>query len=93
MLRPGTALTRHIDAGWKAYRRAVLPADLSGRQLERLREAYFAGAAVLWQSVMLGLDPDSEPTEADMARMAELQAEIDTFGAELDQKYLHRQKH
>ena len=79
---------KYIEEGWNSYRQIILPADTPGAQLAEIRQGYYSGAAVLFQTLMLSLDTDEEPTEADMQRMASLQAEIDEFGLELDLRLL-----
>lgn len=83
---------KYIEAGWDSYRR-LLPADAGEVQVNETRQAFYAGAAILFRTIMVTLDPETEPTEADLARMAELQAELDAFGQELDVRYLKTAEH
>ena len=53
-----------------------------------IEQAYFAGAAVLWEAMMKGLDPGEEPTHSDLTMAASIQTELEAFGAKLDQKVL-----
>lgn len=81
-------MTKYIEPGWQGYRNVVLPADASDVQLQECRQAFFAGAAILMQSIMQTLDPGTEPTDADLERMSSIQAELDEFGQQIDQRYL-----
>jgi hypothetical protein len=70
-----------IEAGFQsllmvAYPgRALMPPD----QYHMLRAAFFAGAQHLMGSMMSALDPEAEPTEADLDRMGKIMAELDAF--------------
>ena len=75
---------KYIAKGWESYRSMVIPADAPPVQLQESERAFYAGAAILWESVMQGLDPGSDETEGDMQRMADIQAELDAFGQQLD---------
>lgn len=82
-----------IEQGWKSYRELVVPDDASDVQIRETRQAFYAGAAILFQALMVALDPGTEPTADDMQRMADLQAELDAFGQELDCKILNLPQH
>lgn len=77
-----------IERGWQSYRRMVVPPDAPDVQVKECRQAFYAGAAILFEALMLKLDPGEEPNEADMQRMAAIQHELYTFGAEIDKRYL-----
>ena len=79
---------KYIESGWAGYRHVVIPADASEVQVNESRRAFFAGAACLFETIMLAASPGVEPTEADMDMMANLQAEIDEFGQQLDLEIL-----
>lgn len=76
-----------VKAGWESYRDRFAPRATQA-QVEELRQAYFGGAAILFQTIMATLDAGDEPTQRDLARMDEISKEIDAFGQELDRKYL-----
>ena len=84
---------RYIEIGWNSYRAKVVPGDASDVQLTETRQAFFAGAAVLFEGIMAGLDNTAEPTDGDMQRMADIQAEIDEFGLALDIKFFKTSEH
>lgn len=78
---------KFIEQGWQAYRRLVLPA-VPPVQDEMLRQAFFAGAAILHTTILRALSPGPDETDADLQVMTDLQAEVDAFGLELDAKVL-----
>lgn len=82
-----------IEAGWNSYRELVLPKDAPDIQISECRQAFYAGAAILFEGLMKALDPGDEPTDADMQRMADIQAELDAFGHEIDRRYLGGKEH
>ena len=80
-----------IEAGWKSFRRLFVPRRASSRQLEEMREAYFAGAATLYRLLLAGADDTGDPnevTEWDQVFIVRVAREINTFGHDLDRKYL-----
>jgi hypothetical protein len=70
---------RLIEAGWIGCRLAALPLNTPGQQLEQHREFFFAGAQHLFSSIMSILDPEDEPTAADLERLDKIQGELDEF--------------
>lgn len=86
---------RYIARGWESYRRMVVPADAGEVQINETRQAFYAGASILFTALTSPgmLDPGTEETEADMQTMADLQAEINEFGQVLDKQVLGKQEH
>ena len=72
-----------IEAGWVGLRLAAIPLDAPAIQLEEMHNAFMAGAQHLFASIMNVLDPDAEPTEADMRRMDLIDRELRAFGEAL----------
>lgn len=68
-----------IEAGWVGLRIAAIPLDAPKTQLEEMRNAFFAGARHLFTSIMTILEPGDEPTDVDLARMDQIDAELDAF--------------
>jgi hypothetical protein len=68
-----------IEVGWLTLRAAVIPAQAPSWQLDVMREMFFAGAAHLFHSVLVVLDPGKEATEADLRRMGMIESELDAF--------------
>jgi hypothetical protein len=74
---------RLLEAGWHALARLAVPPDAPEVQRRDMRWAFLAGAQHLFAAMMGGLDPDSEPTAADLRRMDLIAKELDVFGQEL----------
>ncbi|WP_439604730.1 hypothetical protein [Shinella sp.] len=68
-----------IEAGWVGLRLAAVPDNASPVQLEEMRNAFFAGAQHLFSSIMSIMEPGSEPTSNDIARMGYIDAELRDF--------------
>jgi hypothetical protein len=80
-------MMKHIEAGWQSYLKLVVPAGASPVQISETRQAFYAGAAILMQKIMLIMDEDREPTAQDMKHMADIQAELDEFGQQIDRRF------
>jgi hypothetical protein len=72
-----------IEAGWIALRVAAIPTDAPDVQIKEMRLAFMAGAQHLFTSIINTLDPEEEPTEADMRRMELINRELAAFADEL----------
>jgi hypothetical protein len=72
-----------IEAGFVGYRKFVLPPDAPQIQIDETRWAFFAGAQHLFSSIMSIMDPDKEPTDNDMRRMDQINAELNKFAAQI----------
>ncbi len=72
-----------IEAGFLAMRAAIIPTNASDGQVSDMRMAYMGGAQHLFASMMAMLDPESEPTDADLHRMWLIDAELRAFEGEL----------
>lgn len=84
------ALTRHlmdegkiIEVGFAGFSLAAIPTNAPTVQLGEMRNAFFAGAMHLFSSIITGLDPEHEVTDADERRMENINAELNAFGDEL----------
>lgn len=84
---------KYVEGGWDSYRKMCIPTDAPDVQVRECRQAFYAGAAVLFQTIMVVLDPGTEPTERDMQRMSDVSDEIDAFGQELDKRAFGAQEH
>jgi len=77
-----------LEAGWITMRLAAIPLSTPADRLEQLRMAFFAGAQHLFGSLMNGvLDPEAEPTEADMRRLDLIDRELKTFIREFELRH------
>lgn len=72
-----------LEAGFTAMRILIVPPGASEGQVSDMRIAYMAGAQHLFASLMAMLDPDKEPTMADMRKMSLIDAELRAFEGEL----------
>lgn len=68
-----------IEQGWDRFRQGVVPPNASAVQVVEMRKAFYMGAGFLLAQVMLHLEPGEEPTEADMAMMDAVHAELLAF--------------
>jgi hypothetical protein len=68
-----------IEAGWIALKLVSMPPNASQDQIDDMRGAFFAGAQHLFSSIMSVLEPDKEPTDNDLRRMAMIQSELQEF--------------
>jgi len=75
-----------IEAGWVGLKIMAIPDDAPQIQIEEMRNAFFAGAQHLFSSIMVGLDPDHEPTDRDMLRLDLIDKELGNFLKEYEQK-------
>lgn len=74
-------MTSHIEKLWVGYRDSVIPTDAPHDQFVECKRAFFAGALSLFTAAMGDMfEAGEEPTEADMARMAEIEEELLAFG-------------
>jgi len=84
---------KYIKQGWDSYYKLVIPPDAPDIQVSETKQAFYAGAAILFQALMRTLDPGEKETDADMQRMSDLQAEIYEFGQLLDKKIFKIPEH
>lgn len=78
-----------MEAGWIGLRLATGLEEAPADQLREMRMAFFAGAQHLFSSIMTIMDEDAEPTEADMRRMAFIDAELQAFAREFTEVKHH----
>lgn len=84
---------KFIEAKWQSYRKLVVPPDASETQVRETRQAFYAGASIIFTGLMFIMDAGDEPTDADMKRMMDIQNEINAFGQELDKRAFGAQEH
>jgi hypothetical protein len=72
-----------IEAGWVGLYVMAVPADASEEQVRVMRQAFMAGAQHLWASIFAILDAGEEATEADLARLGLIAAELEAFHDEV----------
>jgi len=83
---------KRIEPEWLSYRAKVVPAGAGPEQVEECRRAFYAGAVSLFKTVMTMLDPDAEPTEQDIEKMADLQKELMEFGLSIEREHPNHPK-
>lgn len=71
---------KRIGELWIDYRTHVIPKDAPDTQIKESRRAFYAGAAALFQTLVTMLDPGTEATDADLAKMDEIENELQDFG-------------
>jgi len=76
-----------VEAGWISLQYTCISPNAPELQLKEMRMAFFAGAQHLFSSIMSILEPDDEPTEADLKRMDLINKELENFLTEF--KKLH----
>jgi hypothetical protein len=74
-----------MDAAWRSYSEAVIPADAPDVQRVESRRAFYAGAQAAMAGLLSFLDPGEEPTQADLDRMTALTKELDDFARHVRQ--------
>jgi hypothetical protein len=82
-----------IEEGFNSYKAMVIPKDAPEVQVTECRRAFYAGAAILLQSMMIIMDADREPTANDLMKMAAIQEELDAFGHQLDKEIFKPGEH
>lgn len=82
-----------IERSWQSYRRMVVPADAGDVQINETRQAFFAGASILFTALIHGVSEGPEVQPADEQLMADLQREIDEFGQQIDKRVLGAKEH
>lgn len=64
---------------WDQFARAVLPPNTPAVQRLEMRRAFYAGAQAILFRVIAAFAPETEPTEADLAVMSDLEQELKDF--------------
>jgi hypothetical protein len=76
-----------IEAGFVGLIVAAYPEKPTPLQAEQLRNAFFAGAQHLFASIMGVLDDEQEPSATDMARMDQINRELEAFITDFQKRY------
>ncbi len=72
------AKKKYIEAQWNIYR-LLLPPDASVTQKIETRRAFYAGAGCLLSSLVATFGPGTEPTDADVKVLEDVNAELQDF--------------
>jgi hypothetical protein len=76
-----------IEAGWVGFRLAAIRNGTPPGPLEDMHNAFMAGAAHLFSSIVSTLDPGEEPSDADLARLDNIHRELEAWEAEFKRKH------
>ena len=68
-----------IEKSWLSYRQSVIPKNAGPTQLIESRRAFYAGAQGLFTILVTILEPGQEATDADLATMDGIDAELKRF--------------
>ena len=71
----------------------VLPPDAGPVQIKETRQAFFAGAAVLFEHIMRGLSEGPSGNRSDFDLLNTVKQELDRFGHQLDMAVLKKETH
>ena len=75
---------KRLAAKWESFDAALLrPMQAGALQRQEMRRAFYAGAQAFLGILMSDLDPEAEPTDADMDMMTGLQAELEQFSLDV----------
>jgi hypothetical protein len=79
---------RQVEAGWQVFRVLTMRHCTSIVELDKAREAFFAGAQHLFASILEGCsEPDADDRTDELKRMDKISAELDRFVEQFDRKY------
>ena len=70
---------------WDEFARKVLPVNCSPVQRQEMRRAFYAGAQAILFRVIAAFAPETEPTEADLQVMDDVNQELETFAKMVQQ--------
>lgn len=68
-----------IESAWNLVAQVEFPPDMPPEVRAMLRRMFFMGAGALFDIQMHNMDPDREPTDADMRRMDRIYEELKEF--------------
>jgi hypothetical protein len=80
-----------IEAGFAVFAAYVIPKDAQQVQRDEMLLAFMAGAQHVFGSMVNALDPDDEPTEADLRRMDLLHQELESWEVRLKDRAMPAQ--
>lgn len=72
-------MKERLREAWESYRKKVVPAGAGEVQVRETQLAFFAGAQAIFSRLVNGLEPGSEPTEADLMMVSDLDQELRQF--------------
>lgn len=78
---------RLLERAWLAFHLRCIP-TAGPEQIAGMKEAFFAGATVLFTIMTKGVSDGDDVSLADMQLMAAIDAELREFGSSFDRKHL-----
>lgn len=75
-----------IADAWRDFEIQVVPLNASDVQRVETRRAFYQGANAMFTGIVGMLEPGKDPTEKDLRKMDEIQAEIDQFMGDLRER-------
>jgi hypothetical protein len=72
-----------MEVAWNAFAATMLSASAPPAQRADLRKAFYGGASMMFEAVVHGTDPESEPTDKDMRRIGRIASGLERFAAEM----------
>lgn len=81
-----------IEIGWLSLRRLIISPNAPEMQIKEMRWAFFAGAQHLYASIMTIIEPEEEPTDAELAKMNAIYKELEIFRQEIKAATSQRSK-
>jgi hypothetical protein len=76
-----------VEAGWEMFCAMTMPPNVGEDQKWDMQMAFFAGAQHVFHTLLSIMDPGTEPTEADMLRIGNLDNELTRFAKFLAARY------
>jgi hypothetical protein len=70
---------KHLEDAWRAFAKAVLPAEASESRRHECRRCFFAGAQNVMGSILPLLEGETGPTRAERTAVYEMIQEINDF--------------
>lgn len=79
---------KYIDAGWRRFAEIAMPPTAGPVQVDETRQAFFAGASLLFTAITRGMSAGRKARPDDMAMISDIEEEVAEFGRTLDERYL-----
>lgn len=84
---------KFISRAWDSYRRLVVPEAAGETQVNETKQAFYAGAVMLYEAIMQASERADESPGEDIRFMQGLENELHEFGEKFDAKYMGKAKH
>lgn len=77
---------KYVQKAWNSYRKGVVPFNASTAQVADTKDAFYAGALILYQGIMVGFDKGKEVTDNDEKMFDDIHEELKQFGLQCEFK-------